>query len=155
MITGQIDELKKNKWLSSIESINNIVNIIDNTDFSKLEDGTYNVDEKGLFYVLATYNTSSVMEDKPAEVHRKNIDFQYIIYGEEKIGYSEISNSKISREIYDDGTDIELFSKIENEGFFILKKGMYAVFFPDDVHRPGLSNKETRGVRKAIFKVPV
>jgi len=32
---------------------------------------------------------------------------------------------------------------------------MNALFFPEDVHRPGLTNKETRSVRKVIFKVPV
>ncbi len=56
---------------------------------------------------------------------------------------------------YDAGNDVELFSRIEDESFFVLKKGMYAVFFPEDIHRPGLSNKETRGVRKVIFKIPV
>jgi YhcH/YjgK/YiaL family protein len=56
---------------------------------------------------------------------------------------------------YDEGSDSELFKRIEDESFFVLKKGMYAVFFPEDVHRPGLTNKETRGVRKVIFKIPV
>ena len=56
---------------------------------------------------------------------------------------------------YDADNDIELLKRIEDESFFVLKKGMYAVFFPEDVHRPGLTDKEGHGVRKVIFKIPV
>ena len=154
MITGFIDDIKSNKWLSGIKALSKITDIIENTDFSKLEDGTYNISDD-LFYILATYNTTSNMGEKPAEAHRKYIDLQYMIYGEEKIGYADIRNPKMSQELYDEKNDAELFSRIESEGFIILKKGMYAVFFPQDVHRPGISIKETRGIRKAIFKLPV
>ena len=154
MITGFIDDIKSNKWLSGIEGISKITGIIENTDFSKLEDGTYNISDE-LFYILATYNTISNIGEKPAEAHRKYIDFQYIIYGEEKLGYADIKNPRMSQELYNEKSDVEFFSRIDSEGFIILKKGMYAVFFPEDVHRPGISIKETRGVRKAIFKLPV
>jgi len=154
MITGFIEDLRTNKWLSDIESLSKAVDIIENTDFSKLEDGTYHLDN-GFFYILSTYKTTRRMEEKPAEAHRRNIDIQYLIYGEEKVGYADIKNPKKSQKIYDEKSDIEFFSRIEDESFLILKKGMYAVFFPEDVHRPGLSNNETRGIRKAIFKLPV
>ena len=120
----------------------------------KMEDGKYDIGNN-LFYILSTYNTSSNISEKPAEAHRKNIDLQYIIYGEEKIGYADIKNPGMSQKLYDEKSDAELFSRIEGEGFIILKKGMYAVLFPQDVHRPGISINETRGVRKAIFKLPV
>jgi YhcH/YjgK/YiaL family protein len=154
MIIGYIDDIKSNKWLSGIECITTISGIIENTDFSKLEDGTYNISDN-LFYILATYNTTSNLEEKSPEAHRKYIDIQYIIYGEEKVGYADIKNPKMSLELYNEKNDVEFFSRIENEGFVILKKGMYAIFFPEDVHRPGISVKETRGIRKAIFKLPV
>jgi YhcH/YjgK/YiaL family protein len=154
MITGYFDDIRSNRWLSGIEGITKITGIIDNTDFSKLEDGTYNAGND-LYYILSTYNTTSDIGEKPAEAHRKNIDLQYIIYGEEKVGYADLKNPGMSRELYDEKSDVELFSRIEGEGFIILKKGMYAVFFPQDVHRPGISINETRGVRKAIFKLPV
>ena len=64
MITGFIDDIKSNKWLSGIEGISKITGIIENTDFSKLEDGTYDIDN-GLFYILSTYNTASGLRDKP------------------------------------------------------------------------------------------
>ena len=155
MIIGFIDSLSSKKWLSGIGQSNKIINIIEKTDFTKKDDDTYKIDSKDFYYIITTYNTSNNIEEKSAEAHRKYIDLQYILYGEEKIGYSDYRNPKMLLTDYNEDNDTELFSRIEDEGFFILKKGMYAVFFPVDVHRPGMTNKEVRGVRKIIFKIPV
>ena len=154
MIIGFLDSLNSNKWLSGIGQSNKIIEIIEKTDFTKKDDGTYKIDPEDFYYIITTYNTSNNIEEKPAEAHRKFIDLQYILYGEEKIGYSDYRNPKMQLKDYNEDNDIELFSRIEDESFFILKKGMYAVFFPEDVHRPGIINKEVRGVRKVIFKIP-
>ncbi|MFC2145638.1 YhcH/YjgK/YiaL family protein [Actinomycetota bacterium] len=155
MIIGFIDSLNSNKFLSGIGQSNKITGIIEKTDFTKKDDDTYRTGSEDYFYIITTYNTSDNIEEKPAESHRKYIDLQYILYGEEKIGYADYTSPKMQLKEYNGGNDIELFSRIENESFFILKKGMFAVFFPEDVHRPGLTNKEVRGVRKIIFKIPV
>ncbi len=155
MIIGFLDNLNSNKWISGTNHFNEIIKLIETTDFTKKDDGVYKTDSEDFYYIISTYNTSDSMEEKPAEVHRKYIDLQYILYGEEKIGYADYKNSRTSLKEYDGKNDVELFSRIEDENFFILKKDMYAVFFPEDIHRPGLINKETRSVRKVIFKVPV
>ena len=155
MIIGFLDSLNSNKWLSGIGQSNKLIDIIEKTDFTKKDDGTYKTDSEDFYYIITTYNTSKNIEEKPAEAHRKYIDLQYILYGEEKIGYTDYTSPKMLLEEYNGDNDIELFSRIENESFFILKKDMFAVFFPEDVHRPGMTNKEVRGVRKIIFKIPV
>lgn len=155
MIIGFIDSLSSNRWLSGIGRSNKIAEIIEKTDFTKKDDGTIKIDTDDLYYILTTYNTSNDIEEKPAEAHRKFIDLQYILYGEEKIGYADYRSPKMLLKEYDEGSDAEFFKRIEDESFFVLKKGMYAVFFPEDVHRPGVANKEVRGVRKIIFKIPV
>ena len=155
MIIGFIDSLSSNKWLSGIGLSNKIIDIIEKTDFTQKDDGTIKIDSDDLYYILTTYNTSDNIEEKPAEAHRKFIDLQYILYGEEKIGYADYTSPKMLLKEYDAGSDIELFKRIEDESFFVLKKDMYSVFFPEDVHRPGLTDKEGHGVRKVIFKIPV
>jgi len=155
MIIGFLNDLISNNCFSDVCHIEKIINLIENTDFTKKDDGIYKTDSKDFYYIISTYNTSTSLKEKYAEAHRKYIDLQYILYGEEKIGYADYRNSKISLKEYNNESDIELFSKIENESYFILKNDMYAVFFPEDVHRPGLTNKENRSVRKVIFKVPV
>jgi len=155
MIIGFIDNLSSSKWLSGIGQLNKIIDIIEKTDFTKKDDGTIKIDADDLYYILTTYNTSNDIEEKPAEAHRKFIDLQYILYGEEKIGYADYRSPKMLLKEYDEASDAEFFKRIEDESFFVLKKGMYAVFFPEDVHRPGVANKEVHGIRKIIFKIPV
>ena len=155
MIIGFLDNLSSNKYLSGIGSASRIIQLIENTDFTNEDDGIYRTNNEDFYYILSTYNTSANIEEKPSEAHRKYIDLQYILYGEEKIGYADYRSSRMLLKEYDGKNDVELFSRIDNESFFILKKGMYAVFFPEDVHRPGLTNRETRGIRKVIFKITI
>ncbi|MCK5567856.1 MAG: YhcH/YjgK/YiaL family protein [Actinomycetia bacterium] len=155
MIIGFLDSLSSNKYLSGTGYTGRIIKLIENTDFTKKDDGVYKTDTEDFYYILSTYNTSASIEEKPAEAHRKYIDLQYILYGEEKIGYADYRNPKMSLKEYDGGNDVELFSRIEDESFFILKKDMYCIFFPEDIHRPGLTNRETRSIRKIIFKIAI
>ena len=87
--------------------------------------------------------------------HIKYIDFQYIQYGEEYIGYAPLSSSKKVFELYSDILDIEKYSEVEDESFFLLNSDMFAVFFPTDIHKPGIISKNKRQVRKYIFKIAV
>jgi len=155
MIIGLVNSSRNQIKNIKINYLKDALCIIKTTDFSKLDDGVFEVYNKDFYYLISTYKTTNSISEKPAEAHRKNIDLQYIIYGEEKVGYTDYQNSKMSLKEYDDKNDIELFSRIENENFFIFKQGMYVVFFPEDIHRPGLINNEVRGVRKVIFKIPV
>jgi biofilm protein TabA len=54
-----------------------------------------------------------------------------------------------------DQKDALFFKTIKDEIDLILTPGMYAVFFPTDVHRPGCVYKTTASVRKVVVKVSV
>ncbi len=153
MIIGSINDFEGQINCIKINYLKEVLEIIKTTDFSKLDDGVFEVLDKNLYYFVSTYRTVKSIEEKLAEAHRKYIDLQYIIYGEEKVGYGNYNSNKVLEEEYNRDKDIELFKKVENESFFILKKDMYIIFFPEDIHRPGLSSTEMRGVRKVIFKI--
>jgi len=137
------------------ERLKKILDFAEKNDFKVLEDNIYEISGKNLFYILTSYKTADSISEKYAELHRKYIDIQILLYGEEKFGYSDISSVKKVYKEYDEEKDIELFSTVENEDFFLLKPSMFAVFFPEDVHRPGLSAGVSRSVRKVIFKLAV
>ena len=137
------------------ERLKKILDFAEKNDFKVLEDNTYEISGKNLFYILTSYKTADSISEKYAELHRKYIDIQILLYGEEKFGYCDASSVKKVYKEYDEEKDIELFSTVENEDFFLLKPSMFAVFFPEDVHRPGLSAGVSRSVRKVIFKLAV
>jgi len=153
MIIGSINDSEGQTNYIKINHLKEVLKIIKTTDFSRLDDGVFEVFNKNLYYFISTYRTVKSVEEKSAEAHRKYIDLQYIIYGEEKIGYANYSNNKVLGQEYSKEKDIELFKKVKNESFFKLKKDMYVIFFPEDIHRTGLSNMEIRGVRKVVFKI--
>jgi YhcH/YjgK/YiaL family protein len=54
-----------------------------------------------------------------------------------------------------DQKDALFFKTMKDEIDLILTPGMYAVFFPTDVHRPGCIHRTAALVRKVVVKIAV
>jgi len=155
MITGDINNNKNQILLQNNRYFNSALEIISKTNFANIDDGKFELEADDFFYFLITYKTKEKINEASAECHRKYIDFHYIIYGEEVMGYAGYAGSKLTAADYNEEKDIELFSCASGENFFILKKDMFVIFYPYEIHRPGLSSSEARSVRKMIFKIKV
>ena len=83
------------------------------------------------------------------ESHRRYTDIQFIVMGEEQIGYAPVSSLEISRP-YDAKDDCALYRG--SGQFFSLFPGWFAIFFPADAHMPGLAVAEPAKVRKIVIK---
>lgn len=143
---NQIIKQNNNYFDEAIENIKK-------TDFSSIEDGTYDLKEKDLFYHLMTYKTKEKIDQTSAEVHKRYIDFYYILNGKETVGYAPNINSYIFSSNYDSAKDIEFVKDVSSENFFTIQKGMFVIFFPGEIHRPSLMAEESLIIRKLIFKV--
>ena len=120
------------------------------TDFSNLADGKYEIENDKLFAMVQEYNTKEESEGKP-EAHRKYIDIQYIHSGVELIGVATLNNQTlISNE-----PDKDLAFYESETSFIKLESGMFAVFFPDDLHMPGIKLNQCAKVKKVVIKVLV
>jgi YhcH/YjgK/YiaL family protein len=122
------------------------------TDFEKLQDGKYEVDGDKLFYIVQRYKTKS-SADK-IEAHRKYIDIQLMVKGEERIGYAPANGLKQAVE-YDGEKEVEFFQVPKNITFLNMTKGYFAIFCPSDAHMPGCQINELGDVIKVVFKVKV
>ena len=121
------------------------------TDFSEIELGRYEFDGDNIFYMVQSYDTDP---DKTiSEAHRKYIDIQYMVEGEEIIGVADISSDKELTE-----------AKEENDVWFynckteplVLSAGKYMVLYPNDLHCPGVATNGTAlNCRKVVVKVKV
>ena len=117
-------------------------------DFAGMPDGKYFADE-GVFYMVQSYETKP--DNDTPEAHRKYIDIQYIISGEEKIGFGSL----------DEMTEVS--AKPEGDIWFYhgqmsyvtLKSGYYGIFFPQDAHAPAVAVNGSAPARKVVVKVPV
>jgi len=92
-------------------------------------------------------------EENRPEVHRRYIDIQYLAWGEEKIGIAiDTGNNKVSESLLEQ-RDIIFYHHCENESFIKMTPGSYAIFFPQDVHRPGCILQTASEIRKIVVKV--
>jgi YhcH/YjgK/YiaL family protein len=122
------------------------------TDLSKVEKGKYELDGQDLFAIVNEYDTISP-DNEQMESHKKYIDIQYIVSGAERIGHDLLQGQTPSK-AYDEEKDFMLFG--EKPTFFsVLQQGMFAVFFPHDLHMPNIKVDAPSFVKKVVIKVAV
>lgn len=120
----------------------------------KLSPGKYEVDGTKVFAIVQEYNSKNPAEYK-FEGHTKYIDIQYVCSGVEEIEVLNIKNAT-DGEGYIEEREVEFFTGGEGIGKIILGAGEYGIFYPDDIHKPGLMhNGKSEPVRKILMKILV
>ena len=83
------------------------------------------------------------------EVHRKYIDIQILLEGEETIGWKPLDDCTNVTKPYDEDADCALYDE-PGTSYVTLKPGQFAIFWPEDGHQPCIGKGD---IHKAIFKV--
>lgn len=147
-----IDKLSNSNLYSGLgERINKAFDYLKKTDFSKTGLGKYEIDGGNIFALVNEYNTKNENEGK-LEAHKKYIDVQFVAKGSELMGYAPLENQKVIDE-YNEQNDITFFAG--DKSFTKVDEGMFAIFFPTDVHLPGIKFDEKSYVKKVVIKVKV
>ncbi len=120
-----------------------------NTDLAELETGRHEINGKEVFALVSEYQ-SKAPQDCRLEAHQIYSDIQYIVSGREIIGFAPLNGQTITSG-YNPEKDIVFFSGETSP--MILEAGMFAVFFPQDVHQPGIQIDGPEKVRKIVVKV--
>lgn len=123
-----------------------------NTDLATLEAGRYNIEGDDMFALVQDPMTQSWDSGYP-EFHARYVDVQYLIAGEEIIGYLPANAAlvPITNQLIDN--DIAFVPQQINETKLVLTPGMYAVFFPGELHRPCRAVKENMHIKKVVIKI--
>ncbi|WP_119080585.1 YhcH/YjgK/YiaL family protein [Chitinophaga alhagiae] len=122
------------------------------TDFSTLEKGKYEIEGNTIFAIVNEYQTVDPAGEQ-MEAHKKYIDVQYVAKGEEQIGHDFLNGQTPSR-AYDGDADYMLFG--ERPAFFSrLAQHQFAIFFPSDLHMPNLTAGVQQPVKKVVIKISV
>jgi len=147
MIIDKIENAHLYKNIS--ERINKSFEYIRTTDLKNLPAGRYPIDGENIFALVSEYKTKSEQEGK-LEAHKKYIDVQYVISGEELMGYAPLGGQKVL-DPYKEENDIVFYTG--DKSFTKVSEGMFAIFFPEDVHMPGISTGKISDVKKLVIKV--
>jgi YhcH/YjgK/YiaL family protein len=127
--------------------------------FAFLRDHNLDSLPKGKYVIDSDNVTASVSIDPSKdfektnwESHRKFIDIQCIISGEEKMGVCPVTDATVTKE-YDEKRDVANYSA---EGkFYVGGPGEFFIFFPADAHRPNITPGGNKVVKKIVIKVRV
>ena len=88
------------------------------------------------------------------ESHRKFIDVQIIVEGEELMEVEDVSRLTVSQ-AYDAERDFIKYADTGVASLLHMRVGDMAVFYPADGHMPSLRWRQPGLVRKTVVKVPV
>jgi YhcH/YjgK/YiaL family protein len=105
-----------------------------------------------VYAMIQAYDTSLAL-DRSWEAHRIYADVQFVYSGEELIYYSPLKELE-SIKAYDAVGDYELFRGSDRYCDH-LSANDFAIFFPEDGHKPGCSVCDSKTVRKVVVKVKV
>ncbi len=119
-----------------------------------LEVGKYEIDGKELWASVQEY-TSKLETEAKAEAHKNYIDIQFIVSGVEVIEGFDIDKATPKSE-YNDIKDVMFYEDDANASKGILNANEYGIFFPRDVHKPGMCLGDNQApVKKIVVKVKV
>ena len=121
------------------------------TDFTAIEDGRYVIDDDRLFVLVQRYTTKSMSEGR-WEAHRRYIDLQLVVSGEERIGF--VSLNQLTPDPYDEAKDL-MFLTGERGQWMTLPAGHFTLLWPGDAHMPGISAGRPHDVLKVVVKIAV
>lgn len=99
-----------------------------------LKEGRHEIDGKEL-YALVAFPEGMGRGKARLEAHRKYIDIQFTISGEDVIGWKPARECRVISAKYDPEKDCEFFEDVP-VSWFTVKSGLFAVFFPEDAHAP-------------------
>jgi YhcH/YjgK/YiaL family protein len=121
--------------------------------FVNRPDGRYEIDCDRLYALVQRYTTRPP-EKCNLEAHRRYIDIQLIVSGEELIRVAPARELEL-RQPYEPGSDKMLFHPGGRMSSVCLSPATFAVFFPQDAHMPCMQADGPAEVHKVVVKLRI
>jgi biofilm protein TabA len=150
MVIGELSEWKKKRDLKGLEAA---FEFLEKTDLTALPLGRTDIDKDNLYAAVSQGETKPA-ETAKFEAHRRYIDVQYIVSGQEGIGFAPVVALETT-EAYDAARDVEFFATPAKYAVVQIKAGRFGVFAPGEGHMPGCHLDGPHAVRKVVVKVDV
>lgn len=116
-----------------------------------LPDGEHGIVGRDMYANIHTVQTTPESEGS-FEVHKKYIDIHYCLSGGEVIMYSPIDSPK-EKTAFDIEKDYQLFYPAQQSSSVTMQPGSFAIFFPEELHMPKISDGANITVRKIVIKI--
>jgi YhcH/YjgK/YiaL family protein len=118
----------------------------------KTPTGRIAIEGDDLYAMIQAYETKPAAE-KPFESHRVYADVQYVVAGDELMQYALVKELTKVTMPYDAKKDAALYADPARATDLVLRTGMFAIFWPEDGHKPGCALAAPAKVQKVVLKV--
>ena len=144
MICDTLEHLARYKGLHP--NLDTAIDYLLTHDLSALPNGRTEVDGENVFINVMEADLSP--DSTRLEYHKKNADLQIDLTGGEGWGYTNLPGEEAGEFTGDIGfrTSPDAVSGTLGEGRFVL-------FFPGELHKPGVARPGCAHVRKAVIKI--
>ena len=147
MIIDKADNISRYACLG--EKFQKAFSFITDPELIFLEEGKYEIDGEEVYALVNEYLPKNESEGK-LEAHKKYIDVQYVVKGEEFIGYAPYKGHKIVTD-YNEEKEMSLLEG--DKSFIKIDQGMFAIFYPGELHMPGIKTATNKAVKKVVVKI--
>lgn len=122
------------------------------TDTLKLPPGTYPIAGDDIQALVQHIPLKPAHALHSFEAHRQKIDLQFSLTGKEVIQFAPVPMLLISQS-YSAKKDYELYKPPTSPSMLMMNPGMFAIFYPEDAHMPGISFAGAEATRKVVIKI--
>ena len=144
-----IDKLENIGMYASVNPLfAQAIEFLKSTDLNAHELGKVVLKEGELFVNFAAARPKT-KDDAKIETHNSFIDIQIPLTGTELMGY--MPKTDLAEAEYNAEKDVTFYPGHATD-YLTVKPGMFAIFFPEDAHAPGVTEVE---LKKVIVKVRV
>ena len=134
------------------ERVLEAIEFIKQLDYSNYEKGKHIVNDD-FFFLIQEYEAKEP-EAARYETHNNYVDIQYIVEGEEGMEVAQKNTMEISIP-YNPEKDVEFYVSKEGSCKIVLTAGGYAIFYPQDAHKPCIRVDKPVTIKKIVGKVRV
>lgn len=125
--------------------------LLRDTDFSTWETGRYEIDGDRLFVLIQRYD--SRLENDTPEAHKKYIDIQYLVSGQELMGVGPLEEMTQEVEARPEGDIWFYHGPLSN---ILLTGHLFTALWPGDAHAPCIAvDQKPTPCLKCVVKVRV
>lgn len=128
------------------------INYLSQLDLNTVSLGRHDVNDD--FYFNVDEYDTSLDENRYFESHRRYIDIQMILAGEEIMQITDIDRLQVSVP-YDEEKDCTLYYSAGINGGALFRAGSVLIFYPKDAHRSISFNGKMSHVKKIVGKLSV
>jgi YhcH/YjgK/YiaL family protein len=107
------------------------------TDFVNTPAGRYKIQGDQVIALVLRYLPKPADGEVVWESHRRYLDIQYVVEGVDWMGYAPLRDDTVVTRPYNDQEDALFYAA--KGSLFRLAAGDFAIFFPNDIHAPGLA----------------